>query len=241
MPGETMRTVWAVIVAVAVFGGMALAQEAPAQPSAEVEPQLNQPEVSNGLVLAAGTKIPLVLKHAISTKSAREGDSVYAQTSFPVVVNGTVVVPAGTYVQGVITRTQRAGRVKGRSELLVHFTSMIFPSGYTVMLPGAVDNVPGSETSTMKDEEGTMRGEGGKGKDAGRIAGTTATGAALGGIAARGGGKGVAIGGGAGAAVGLATMLFSRGPDLRLESGSTVEMVLERPITIDKDRAMRRN
>lgn len=86
-----------------------------------------------------------------------------------------------------------------------------------------------------------MRGEGGKGKDAGRIAGTTATGAALGGIAARGGGKGVAIGGGAGAAVGLATMLFSRGPDLRLESGSTVEMVLERPITIDKDRAMRRN
>jgi len=246
-----MRTVRAVIATVAVFGGMALAQEAPAQPSAEMKPQLNQPEVLNppdvlnqpkaakGLVLAAGTKIPLVLKHAISTKSAREGDSVYAETSFPVVVNGRVVVPAGTYVQGVITRTQRAGRVKGRSELLVHFTSMIFPSGYTVMLPGAVDNVPGSETSTMKDEEGTMLGEGGKGKDATRVASTTATGAAIGGIAARGGGKGVAIGGGAGAAVGLATMLFSRGPDLRLESGSTVEMVLERPITIDTDRAMR--
>ena len=246
-----MRTVRAVIATVAVFGGMALAQEAPAQPSAEMKPQLNQPEVLNppdvlnqpkaakGLVLAAGTKIPLVLKHAISTKSAREGDSVYAETSFPVVVNGRVVVPAGTYVQGVITRTQRAGRVKGRSELLVHFTSMIFPSGYTVMLPGAVDNVPGSETSTMKDEEGTMLGEGGKGKDATRVASTTATGAAIGGIAARGGGKGVAIGSGAGAAVGLATMLFSRGPDLRLESGSTVEMVLERPITIDTDRAMR--
>jgi len=246
-----MRTVRAVIATVAVFGGMALAQEAPAQPSAEMKPQLNQPEVLNppdvlnqpkaakGLVLAAGTKIPLVLKHAISTKSAREGDSVYAETSFPVVVNGRIVVPAGTYVQGVITRTQRAGRVKGRSELLVHFTSMIFPSGYTVMLPGAVDNVPGSETSTMKDEEGTMLGEGGKGKDATRVASTTATGAAIGGIAARGGGKGVAIGSGAGAAVGLATMLFSRGPDLRLESGSTVEMVLERPITIDTHRAMR--
>ncbi|HYE24271.1 MAG TPA: hypothetical protein VEG32_03635 [Clostridia bacterium] len=246
-----MRTVRAVIATVAVFGGMALAQEAPAQPSAEMKPQLNQPEVLNppdvlnqpkaakGLVLAAGTKIPLVLKHAISTKNAREGDSVYAETSFPVVVNGRIVVPAGTYVQGVITRTQRAGRVKGRSELLVHFTSMIFPSGYTVMLPGAVDNVPGSETSTMKDEEGTMLGEGGKGKDATRVASTTATGAAIGGIAARGGGKGVAIGSGAGAAVGLATMLFSRGPDLRLESGSTVEMVLERPITIDTHRAMR--
>lgn len=246
-----MRTVRAVIATVAVFGGMALAQEAPAPPSAEMKPQLNQPEVLNppdvlnqpkaakGLVLAAGTKIPLVLKHAISTKSAREGDSVYAETSFPVVVNGRIVVPAGTYVQGVITRTQRAGRVKGRSELLVHFTSMIFPSGYTVMLPGAVDNVPGSETSTMKDEEGTMLGEGGKGKDATRVASTTATGAAIGGIAARGGGKGVAIGSGAGAAVGLATMLFSRGPDLRLESGSTVEMVLERPITIDTHRAMR--
>lgn len=236
-----MRCATAVIAVAVVFGGMALAQDASTQQTIDARPDLNQPELTKGILLPAGTKVPLVLKHAISTKSAREGDSVYAETSFPVVLNGKVVVPPGTYVQGVVTRSQRAGRVKGRSELLVHFTSMIFPSGYTVMLPGAVDNVPGTETSTMKDEEGTLQGEGGKGKDVGRVASTTATGAAIGGIAARGGGKGVGIGSGAGAAVGLATVLFSRGPDLKLESGSTVEMVLERPITIDPDRAMRRN
>lgn len=196
-----------------------------------------EPKPADPLVLPAGTKIPLVLKHAISTKSAREGDTVYCQTNFPVVQNGRVVVPPGTYVQGVISRSQRAGRVKGRSELLVHFTSMIFPSGYTVMLPGAVDNVPGAESSTMKDKEGTVQGDTGKGKDAGTIAANAGTGAAIGAIATRGGGKGLGIGGAAGAAAGLASVLLTRGPDVRLESGTTVEMILERPIEIDASRS----
>jgi len=52
--------------------------------------------------LAAGTRIAVTLKHAISTRNARENDPVYAETSFPVVSNGRVVVPAGTYVQGVV-------------------------------------------------------------------------------------------------------------------------------------------
>ena len=50
------------------------------------------------------------------------------------VSNGHVVIPAGTYVQGVIRRSQRPGRVKGRGELVIHFDTLIFPSGYTLML-----------------------------------------------------------------------------------------------------------
>lgn len=217
----------------------AVAQDAPASPAPADTPALAtraaKPDTGVEITLPSGTKVPLVLKHAITTKTAREGDAIYAETNFPVVQDGKVVIPPGTYVQGKISRIQRPGRLKGRAELLVHFNSIIFPSGYTVMLPGAVDNVPGAENATIKDQEGTMKGEGQKGKDAGTIATSAGTGAIIGGLAARSG-KGAGIGGAAGAAVGLATVLFTRGPDVRLESGTTVEMVLERPVTVDRSR-----
>jgi hypothetical protein len=221
------------------FSAFAFAQEQPAATTASDKsiPALTtrQPDSGSSITLPSGTKVPLVLKHAITTKTAKEGDSIYAETNFPVVIDGRMAIPPGTYVQGVITKVVRAGKVKGRSELLVHFTSMIFPSGYTVMLPGSVDNMPGQENSAVKDKEGTVEGPGGKGKDAGTIATTAGTGAVIGGLASQGA-KGVGIGGAAGAAVGLASVLFTRGPDVRIESGSTVEMVLQRPVTFDATR-----
>jgi type IV secretion system protein VirB10 len=186
--------------------------------------------------LAAGTRIAVVLKHAISTKSARENDPVYAETSFPVVSNGHIVIPAGTYVQGVIQRSQRPGRVKGRGELVIHFNTMIFSTGYTLLLPGAIDNVPGAEKTEMKDkQEGSIESQGTKGKDAGTIATTAGTGAALGAVVA-GNAKGAGVGGLLGAGAGLASVLLTRGPDVRLESGTLVDMVLERPIIVEHDR-----
>ena len=78
------------------------------------------------IVVPAGTKVPLVLKNAVSTKSARPGDAVYLQTTFPITQNNRIVIPAGAYVQGVINRVQHAGRVKGKAEVQMHFTTMIF-------------------------------------------------------------------------------------------------------------------
>ena len=86
----------------------------------------------------------------------------------------------------------------------------------------------------MKDKEGTIEAEGQRGKDVGTVARTTGTGAAIGGLAA--GGKGAGIGAGAGGAVGLATVLLSRGQDVRIEAGSTVEMELQRPLVLEEAR-----
>jgi hypothetical protein len=184
--------------------------------------------------IPAGTKVPLALKQAISTKSAKEGDPVYAETTFPFVVNDRIIIPAGTYVQGKITHIKRPGRVKGRAELLMHFTSMIYPSGYTVLLPGSVENMPGAEKTSMKDEEGTIRQDGEKGKDIGTVAQTASTGAIIGGVT--NGGKGAGIGAAGGGAVGLAIALLSRGSDVRLEPGTSVEMVIQREISVDAKR-----
>jgi type IV secretion system protein VirB10 len=175
-----------------------------------------------------------VLKHAISTKSARDGDPIYAETNFPFVLNEKVLVPPGTYVQGKIMHVQRPGRIKGRAEVLIHFTTLIYPSGYTVMLPGAVDNVPGANSTSMKGEEGTIRQDSQTGEKIGKAAGAGATGAVVGGLS--NGGKGALIGAGVGGAVGTAIAMLTRGNDVRLESGTTVEMVIQRAIDLDANR-----
>ncbi len=186
------------------------------------------------VMIPAGTKVPLVLKHAISTKGAQEGDPVYAETNFPVVLNDHVLIPAGTYVQGKITHVQRAGRIKGRAEVQMHFTTLIYPSGYTVMLPGSLENVPGADKTKMKGEEGTIQQDGQTGEKIGTVASTAGTGAVIGGLSR--GGKGALVGGGIGGAVGTAIALLTRGNDVKLESGTTVEMVIQREVALDGSR-----
>lgn len=184
--------------------------------------------------IPAGAEILVALKSAISTKSAKIGDPVYASTSFPYVQNEKVLIPAGTYVQGRITRITRPGRVKGRAELLIHFTTLIYPSGYTLLLPGGIENIPGAEHATVKGEEGTIQQNGEKGHDMGTVAGTAATGTVIG--AAAGGLKGAGVGAATGGALGLAIALLSRGNDVRLESGTTLQMVIQRAVDVDADR-----
>jgi hypothetical protein len=192
------------------------------------------PDAATTLTIPAGSKIPVALKHAISTKSAREGDAVYAATAFPFVLNDKVLVPAGTYVQGKIVHVQRGGRLHGRAELLIHFTTLIYPSGYTVMLPGSVENVPGAEKTAIKDEEGTIRQDSQTGEKVGTVAKTAGTGAVIGGLSR--GGKGAAVGAGIGGAVGAAIAMLSRGADVRLDPGTTIEMVIQRPVALNPAR-----
>jgi type IV secretion system protein VirB10 len=223
------------LAVVMLCSAFAIAQAAP--PAADSPNDTS--EASLRVIVPAGTKIPLALKHAISTKSARPGDPVYLQTTFPVAQNNRILIPAGTYVQGVIDSVKRPGHISGRAELLMHFTTLIFPNGYTVSIPGAVEGVPGADNSKVRDKEGTIQAESQKGKDATTIAQTTGGGAAIGALAA--GGKGAGIGAGAGGALGLATVLLSRGQDVRIEAGTTVEMELQRPLTLEEARVTNTN
>jgi hypothetical protein len=77
-----------------------------------------------------------------------------------------------------------------------------------------------------------VKANGQKGKDAGTVATTAGTGAAIGGLSTASV-KGAAIGGGVGGAVGLAKVLLTRGQEIRLETGTALEMVLQRPLTLD--------
>lgn len=206
-------------------------ESAPAPARAAAAPEAEDAAPAT-IVLPAGTKVPLVLKQAVSTKSARVGDALYLETNFPVVQNDRMVIPPGTYVQGVVASVKRPGRVKGRAELRIRFTTMIFPNGYTVSFPGALDNVPGSDSQKVADDEGTIKADSQKGKDIATTAGAAATGTVIGGL--HSGAKGAGIGAGIGGATGLMIAMLTRGNDVRLESGAGVEMVLERPLVLEE-------
>jgi type IV secretion system protein VirB10 len=204
---------------------------ASAQTNVATAPGSSSEPAAKQITVPAGTQVLLHLKSPIDTKSAKVGDGVYCQTSFPVTQDNVAVIPAGTYVKGKIAEVKRAGRIKGRAEILFHFTTLIFPNGYTIDLPGALENAPGSQNSTVADKEGTVKADSQKGKDAGTIAKTGATGAVIGAVAS--GGKGAGFGGLAGAAIGLGQVLFTRGQDVRIDQDTALEMVLERPLTVE--------
>jgi type IV secretion system protein VirB10 len=148
------------------------------------------------------------------------------------------MIPAGVYVQGVVDRVQRAGHVKGRAQLDMHFTSIIFPNGSVVEIPGLVNSLPGASKQSVKDDgEGTIEQEGDKARNLGKIAEVTVpaggTVGSIGGLASghplAGGIEGLGVGL---AAAGIAS-LFTRGADVNIESGAQVEMVLQRPLLLE--------
>jgi len=222
------------LIALVLLGGSVTAQEEtkPSSPPA-LAPAASHSSASE-ITIPAGTRIPVAIKNAISTKSSREGDPIYAQSTFPVVVNDHIVIPAGTYVQGKISQIKPAGRIKGRAEVLVHFTTLIYPSGYTVILPGAIEDAPGVNGGSVKDKEGTIQGDSNAGKTAGTIAGPAAEGGIIGAVSH--GGEGALIGAGIGGAIGTAIAALSHGNEVRMGPGTTLEVVLQRDVPVDAHR-----
>jgi hypothetical protein len=111
---------------------------------------------------------------------------------------------------------------------------MILPNGYLVDF-NAVPTNAGTGGNEATDSEGKIHGDTDKGSDIGTIAKSTGIGAGVGGIATQSA-KGAGIGAGAGAAVGLAAVLLTRGPELELPRGTTVDVILDRTVYLDASR-----
>jgi hypothetical protein len=185
-------------------------------------------------VVPSGTRLPLILHNAVTTRNAKPGDPVYLETLFPVVIDNRILIPAGSYVQGEIQEARRAGKVKGTGEIRLRLNSMILPNGYAVDF-NAIPTNAGTGGNEATDKEGNVHGDTDKAGDVGTIVKTTGIGAGIGAIAGQGA-KGAGIGAGAGAAVGLAAVLLTRGPELELPRGTTVDVVLDRTVYLDASR-----
>lgn len=210
-----------------ITAGVVLAQEPPANTAAP----------SGDYVIAPGTRIPLGLINSISTKNAAEGDRVYLETVFPIMANGRIVIPPGSWVSGTVTEVKRPGRVKGRGELYLRFDCLTLPNGVTRDFRARVGGIDGRGGEEFDKTEGKIQSEGNKAGDARTVAEAAGAGASVGLIAgsashhyAMGGGIGAAVG----ATAGLMAVLLTRGPDAVLAKGSTIEMITDRPLQFQK-------
>ena len=166
-------------------------------------------------VVASGTTLPIVLRAAVSTKTAKPEDPVSAELAEDVVVDGDVLLPAGSEVRGHVVSAVRSGRVQGKAHIVVAF-SQVRAGGKTHRIDATgVDVTAGSS----------------KGKDAKIAGGAAAAGVIIGAIAD--GGEGALKGGLIGGAAGGAAVLATRGKEVELTAGSRYTIELRKSLRLD--------
>jgi len=189
--------------------------------------------LSGASEIPQGSHALLRLVNSISTRTAREGDYVYMRTATPIAANGEIVVPEGSYVQGVVTRALRSGRVKGKAEMAIRIETLTLASGKVIKLTPHLSSVDSEGTEQKVDpNENDIKQGASHGADAARVAELSGTGAAIGGMATRTW-TGAGIGAGAGAGVGLATVLLTRGKEVDLRQGSTIDVIFDRAVPVE--------
>jgi type IV secretory pathway VirB10-like protein len=145
---STRFAVFAFLISLPAVAGL-LAQEPPAPSSQGAAPVTQEnsnsttPAPDNSrIAVPTGTRLPLLLRNGINTRTAKAGDSVYFETVYPIAVNNRIVIPMGTFVRGEILEAKRPGRIHGRGQLRMVLEQMTYPNGYTIELrasPSSVD------------------------------------------------------------------------------------------------------
>jgi hypothetical protein len=166
------------------------------------------------VTIPSGTALPLSLTGSVASDTGTVDDAVTAELTRAIVIDGRDVLAAGTQLTGVVTRADDSGRVKGRANITLQFTSMrVDDAQYDVA------SAPSSHTAPAT-----------KGEDATKIGIGAGAGAIIGGILGGkdGAAKGGAVGGGAGTGIVLAT----KGREMRLGPGADVSTRLTAPLTV---------
>jgi len=196
-------------------------------------PGMVSAQTGTDVTLPEGTRISLQLNSNLSTKSNNEGDSFTATVIAPVYLKDHLVIPKGSIVVGSIPHILRPGRFRGKAQMNLLFSAIRLPDGGRQLPIVASLAQVGQEENANVQTEGTVTGEGSKGKDVVKVASPALTGTGVGAIV--GGARGAAIGAGVGAAVGLAAVLAGRGTDLEIKRGTPMDIVLVRPLTIPQE------
>ena len=192
----------------------------------------NLPPLKGHVVtIPPGTTFPASTQGEISSENLTVGDTVAVMLSNDFYYNGVLAIPGGSSIQGNVVLAQKSGFTDKPGKLKIKFTNAITPSGQRIPLSGKL---------VTPDGTGILTG----GTTGGRVINTAedaAGGAALGALAGvimgplSGGrvGRGAALGTAVGGGLGLGKSLIDRGKQAVLKSGSSVNIVLDQPATIN--------
>jgi hypothetical protein len=167
------------------------------------------------VTIEAGTSLAIRVDQRISVKTSHAGDTFTGEVVEPVAdPNGSIIVPKGTEVAGVVDAAHKRGHFKGASVLELRLTSMT--------LNGTQYHLRTADLTQRKK---------GKGKrSAALIGGGAGLGMLIGGIAS--GGTGLLIGGLAGGGAGAAGAGLTGNRDLDIPAETVVHFKLAEDLVV---------
>ena len=202
-------------------------------PEQQGQEQMTASPQKHTITVPAGTRVAVTLTNPIRSRLTKKGDAIRVVTAFPVTVGTQVAIPAGTYLEGVIDKVTKGGP-SGRAGLQVHFTHMVFSSGYTVTLDGAIAQAkagspdatvpptpnPGDPNATASamalQQQPTQPPSPKLGPNVGLI-------------------TGISVGVTAASVIGAILIGRHRAGDVIFDSGYQFDMVLQNPLILDAD------
>ena len=180
-----------------------------------------------GVSVPEGTPLKVKLATTISTFSSKVGDPFQGKTTEPVVIEGKILIPAGSTVEGRVTKLNEPRRISGKPTIVIFPEHIVLPDGQRFMLNAVL--VDTDIKGTDVNEEGQFKGTGHDKRDQIEVAGGTGAGMLIGGLA--GGPPGLLIGGAIGAGATTTHWLVQRRSAV-LPSGTGLLLELSRPMTM---------
>ncbi|OGH96440.1 MAG: hypothetical protein A2104_06770 [Candidatus Melainabacteria bacterium GWF2_32_7] len=185
------------------------------------------PPLQGRIVLPRGAELNAAISSPISSEYARTGDTVTAMLNADISSGGSVILPAGTRVEGRVVDAEKAGRMGKNGKLNIRFNTATTPNGKRYPISGKIATEDGtgivyggtSVTTLTRAAKNTAIGAAG-----GAIAGV-----ALGGITGKpgtGAWSGTAIGSGAG----LLSTFATRGIEAVIPGNTRIDIVLDQDL-----------
>ena len=179
--------------------------------------------------LPAGTPVKVKLEGPLATFNNKVGDRFSARVMESVVLGEKEVIPAGSTVQGRVTKISEPRRIWGKPTIGMMPDTVVLPNGDKYALSATVVDTS-LRHGTDVNEEGQFKGAGHDSGDLKEIGLGTGAGMLIGGVAA--GGPGVLVGGAIGATA-TVTHWLSKHRSGYVPAGTELDLELTRPMTMN--------
>ena len=176
-----------------------------------------QPRKPATITIPAGTDVQVRLQDPLDSSVNKNGDTFRAILDKDIDVDGTIVAPRGSSLTGQVSNVAQSGRVEGRAKMSFQLTSIEI----------------GSETYPLQTQVLSFEAEATTKDDAKKVGIGAGVGAAIGALA--GGGKGAAIGAAVGGGAGGATVLATRGKEVKFGVEHKFNFTLSEGVSVKKE------
>lgn len=166
--------------------------------------------------LQPGTKIRLKMETEINSKVSSVNDTFLTKVAEPVVVRETVVLPAGTVIEGRVVKVAKAAAGGQAGKMEVVFETMRLPGGDKRKIEGVLVNALKAESS--------------QGFNILSVVGGTALGALVGAVSKAE--NGALIGAGIGAGAGTGVAFARKGKNVRIKTDEEFEIELKKEVVL---------